>query len=213
MSLTCSLACRSALLDGEIVVEDTSGVSVFDSLPSAMKHQPHRLVLYAFDLLHLDGQDLRQQDLVERRSMLSEIIKPDFAIRYSEHFDGDGVVFFAATVQHGLRALSPSARRAAIAAGRQRLGSRQRTWSRANSCCSGLNGIRRTAMGFAMPASKRCCLRRFRGNVSAAGARWQPPLALDGCQAGGGAPVALLSAMRAAPIRRRSLVRLIGSYG
>jgi bifunctional non-homologous end joining protein LigD len=33
-----SLACRSALLDGEIVVEDTNGVSDFDSLPSAMKH-------------------------------------------------------------------------------------------------------------------------------------------------------------------------------
>jgi len=58
------------------VVEDTNGVSDFDSLPSAMKHQPHRLALYAFDLLHLDGQDLRQRELVERRAMLSEIIKP-----------------------------------------------------------------------------------------------------------------------------------------
>jgi ATP-dependent DNA ligase len=85
-----SLACRSALLDGEIVVEDTNGVSDFDSLPSAIRYEPDRLVFYAFDLLHLDGQDLRQRELVDRRAMLSEIIKPVFAIRYSEHFEGDG---------------------------------------------------------------------------------------------------------------------------
>jgi bifunctional non-homologous end joining protein LigD len=63
------------------VVEDTNGVSDFDSLPSAIRHEPDRLVFYAFDLLHLDGQDLRQRELLERRAMLSEIIKPAFPIR------------------------------------------------------------------------------------------------------------------------------------
>ena len=100
-----SLACRSALLDGEIVVEDTNGVSDFDSLPSAIRHEPDRLVFYAFDLLHLDGQDLRQRELVERRARLSEIIKPTFAIRYSGHFEGDGPAFFAAAVKHGLEGI------------------------------------------------------------------------------------------------------------
>jgi bifunctional non-homologous end joining protein LigD len=97
-----SLACRSALLDGEIVVEDRNGVSVFDSLPSAIRHEPDRLVFYAFDLLHLDGQDLRQQGLLDRRARLSAIIKPDFAVRYSGHFERDGPAFFAAAVKHGL---------------------------------------------------------------------------------------------------------------
>jgi ATP-dependent DNA ligase len=50
--------------------------------------------------------------------MLSEIIKPVFAIRYSEHFEGDGSVFFAAAVQHGLEGIV-SRRRAVTAAGRQ----------------------------------------------------------------------------------------------
>src|SRR5204862_8358271 len=50
-----SLACRSALLDGEIVVEDTNDVSDFDSLSSAIRYKPDRLVFYAFDLLHLAG--------------------------------------------------------------------------------------------------------------------------------------------------------------
>jgi bifunctional non-homologous end joining protein LigD len=62
-------------------------------------------VFYGFDLLHLDGQDLRQRELVERRSILSEIIKPVFAIRYSEHFEGDGADFFAAAVKHGLEGI------------------------------------------------------------------------------------------------------------
>ena len=96
-----SFGCRSALIDGEIVVEDTNGVSDFDSLPSAIRYHPDRLVFYAFDLLHLDGQDLRQRELVERRARLSEIIKPTFAIRYSGHFEGDGLAFFAAPVLIG----------------------------------------------------------------------------------------------------------------
>jgi len=100
-----SLACGSALLDGEIVVEDTNGVSDFDSLQLAIRHEPRRLVFYAFDLLHLDGQDLRERELVERRAMLSRIIKPAFAIRYSEQCEGDGAVFFAAAVKHGLEGI------------------------------------------------------------------------------------------------------------
>jgi len=100
-----SLACRSALLDGEIVVEDTNGVSDFDSLPSAIRHEPHRLVFYAFDLLHLDSQDLRQRELLDRRARLSETITPAFAIRYSEHFEGEGPAFFVAAVKHGLEGI------------------------------------------------------------------------------------------------------------
>jgi len=43
---------------------------------------------------------------VERgAAMLSEIIKPLFAIRYSEHFGGDGAVFFGAAVQHGVEGI------------------------------------------------------------------------------------------------------------
>jgi hypothetical protein len=40
------------------------------------------------------NSELRQREPVERGAMLSEIIKPLFAIRYGEHFEGDGAVFF-----------------------------------------------------------------------------------------------------------------------
>ena len=53
------IVCHSAPLDGEVVIEDENDVSNFDALPRAIKHDPPRLVFFAFDLLHLDGMDLR----------------------------------------------------------------------------------------------------------------------------------------------------------
>ena len=48
---------------------------------------------------------MRQRELLDRRARLSEIIKPAFAIRYSEHFEGEGPAFFAAAVKHGLEGI------------------------------------------------------------------------------------------------------------
>jgi hypothetical protein len=67
------LACKSALLDGEVVVEDENGVSDFDALHYAIRHHPQRLVFFAFDLLRLDGADLRSRPLVERRAKLASL--------------------------------------------------------------------------------------------------------------------------------------------
>jgi ATP-dependent DNA ligase len=51
------LRCRSALIDGEIIVQDAKGVSDFAVLRAAIKREPHRLVMFAFDLLFIDGAD------------------------------------------------------------------------------------------------------------------------------------------------------------
>jgi ATP-dependent DNA ligase len=99
------LACHSALIDGEIIVEDDNGASDFDALPWAIKHDPHRLVFFAFDLLHLNGMDLRPLPLIERRAKLAELIDLCWAVRYSEHFEGDAAAFFAAAVKHGLEGI------------------------------------------------------------------------------------------------------------
>jgi ATP-dependent DNA ligase len=53
------LRCRSALIDGEIIVQDEKGVSDFAALRAAIEWEPHRLVMFGFDLLFLDGADLR----------------------------------------------------------------------------------------------------------------------------------------------------------
>jgi len=101
-----SLPCRSAVIDGEIVVEDDQGVSDFDALPWAIRHDPRRLVFFTFDLLNLDSEDLRRRELVARRDKLQSLIEEGSrALRYSESFEGDGRAFFAAAVHHGLEGI------------------------------------------------------------------------------------------------------------
>src|SRR6187397_1600695 len=62
------LHCKAALIDGEVIVQDENGISDFDALRSAIHKARHRLVMFAFDLLHLDGKDLRRTPLLERGS-------------------------------------------------------------------------------------------------------------------------------------------------
>ena len=65
-----NLRCQSAIIDGETIVQDGNGASDFEALSSALRQRSHSIILYAFDLLHLDGKDLRQQTLTERRDSL-----------------------------------------------------------------------------------------------------------------------------------------------
>ena len=71
-----SLACRSAVLDGELVLPDKIGAPDFRGLHHAMAsaRRHHELVFFAFDLLHQDGLDLRPLPLVERRRRLARLI-------------------------------------------------------------------------------------------------------------------------------------------
>jgi ATP-dependent DNA ligase len=77
VSSAAKLKVRSAILDGEVIVQDARGVSDFEALKSAMRWRPGSLILYAFDLLHLNGVDLRNKPLLERRSKLKELIGAD----------------------------------------------------------------------------------------------------------------------------------------
>ena len=66
-----------------------------------MRWQPHTIILYAFDLLHLDGKDLRQQTLIERRAKLKALIgnAAENRIQFSDEFDGDGDALFKACAE------------------------------------------------------------------------------------------------------------------
>jgi bifunctional non-homologous end joining protein LigD len=91
------LPAKTALIDGEIVVEDERGVSNFSMLQVALKEgRRDAFVYYVFDLLHLDGRDLRELPLIERKAELKRLIDSAKAagttIRYSEHFDEDGAL-------------------------------------------------------------------------------------------------------------------------
>ena len=92
-----NLRCQSAIIDCEAIVQDDNGASDFEALRSAMRWKPQSIILYAFDLLHLDGTDLRQQTLLERRAHLKALIgkEADNRIQLSDEFDGDGHTLLA----------------------------------------------------------------------------------------------------------------------
>jgi bifunctional non-homologous end joining protein LigD len=87
------LDAHAVILDGEVIVQSADGRSDFHALEKALKarHGPDRLVYYAFDLLYLDGLDLRGAPLVERKRVLQSLLtKVGDPVRFSEHLVGDG---------------------------------------------------------------------------------------------------------------------------
>ena len=89
-----------------------------------MRWRPDSIILYAFDLMHLNGKDLRQQALSMRRLILKDLLGSDeeSRIQFSEEFEGDGDAFFKACAQHGLKASFPSIAWRNIGAGAPRHG-------------------------------------------------------------------------------------------
>ena len=86
-----------AIIDGEVIVQDENGLSDFRALRASITSNPHRLIFYAFDLLHIDGKDLRRTPLIERRAKLEELIgkhDPQFPIQFSAHVLGNGDAMF-----------------------------------------------------------------------------------------------------------------------
>ena len=71
---------------------------------------PHTLRFYAFDILHLNGEDLRDQPLLDRRSKLKGLLGRDRTspIQFSDEFTGDSAAFFRACAKHGLEGVAPS---------------------------------------------------------------------------------------------------------
>jgi len=107
VSAAVNLRCKSAIIDGEAIVQDGDGISDFDALSFAMRWQPQSIVLYAFDLMHLDGRDLRRQPLSERRSILQALVGNDdeSRVQFSDEFTGDGAALFKACAERGIEGI------------------------------------------------------------------------------------------------------------
>jgi bifunctional non-homologous end joining protein LigD len=101
------LRVKSVTLDGEGVVCRPDGVSDFDKLRAAVGRLGSRdAFLYAFDLLELDGENMRLYEWHVRRTTLRSLIKRAGAgIRLSEHLDGDGVAAFQHACHMGLEGI------------------------------------------------------------------------------------------------------------
>ncbi|TIN83073.1 RNA ligase family protein [Mesorhizobium sp.] len=100
------LGARSAIIDGEVIAPIASGAPDFHALRSAMTWNAERLAFVTFDILHLDGRDLRALPTVERRAILWDLVKPaDGAIQFSQHVDGHGKKFFEGVERMGLEGM------------------------------------------------------------------------------------------------------------
>jgi len=94
-----------AVIDGEIVVLDDKGQSDFSRLQEWRSEADGQLYYYLFDILWLDGRDLTQLPLTERRDILRSIMPDNDMLRMSENFEASGTEFFAAAKKMGLEGI------------------------------------------------------------------------------------------------------------
>jgi bifunctional non-homologous end joining protein LigD len=88
-----TLAAKSCIIDGEAIVVDQNGLSVFDLL--RYRNHDHAATLCAFDLLELDGADLRRKPIEERKQHLARALRmPHHGIALNATYDNDGTVVF-----------------------------------------------------------------------------------------------------------------------
>jgi bifunctional non-homologous end joining protein LigD len=109
------IAAERAVLDGEIAVLDSKGVSQFhliqprisNSDPNSIAHMVRSIpvVYFVFDLLYLDGYDLRNVPLAKRRELLESIVTPGPVLRLSEAFPGAGEEMLEAARETGLEGI------------------------------------------------------------------------------------------------------------
>jgi bifunctional non-homologous end joining protein LigD len=106
---------KTAILDGEIAALDSRGlpsfellqrrITVADASAIATLARKDPCVFFAFDLLYLDGQDLRGLPLIQRKELLREILKPADLVRFSDHFIGNGPELLAGAKAQGLEGI------------------------------------------------------------------------------------------------------------
>lgn len=106
---------KVAILDGEVVVLDEHGRSSFSLMQQRTGIRAHGrqaasnpdlpIVYYAFDLLYLDGYDLRHVTLEERKRVLYEVLRTGDLVRYSDHYPGQGLALFQVAKQKSLEGI------------------------------------------------------------------------------------------------------------
>jgi bifunctional non-homologous end joining protein LigD len=111
-----SIKARSVILDGEIVALDEQGRPSFGLMQQrtgigAGGHRIQRtrddipVVYYVFDLLYLDGYNLMQAELEQRKELLASILTQSDLVRYSDHYVGNGKALLKAAAERELEGI------------------------------------------------------------------------------------------------------------
>jgi bifunctional non-homologous end joining protein LigD len=112
-----ALPARSCLIDNEIIVFNDEGLAAYDLL-RARTHD-HRAILCAFDLIELDGADLRPTTIEDRRQQLAWLLRSAHdGIAMNRHYDGDGAMVYKDACAYGCEGIVSKRRGSPYSAGR-----------------------------------------------------------------------------------------------
>ncbi|MEX2673124.1 MAG: DNA ligase D [Phycisphaeraceae bacterium] len=123
------LPAHDAIVDGEIVALQPDGTTSFQQLQNALRQRRTPLTFFAFDLLYVNGHDLRTCRLIERKQLLRQLIEGGFGnthaiVRYVDHQPGSGGPFFQHACDFGLEGVISKRADATYTSGRSR------TWTK-----------------------------------------------------------------------------------
>jgi bifunctional non-homologous end joining protein LigD len=112
---------HEAIIDGEIGAQNALGIATLDNLHRALEAGVYESLVYvAFDLLFLDGQDLRRWPLLSRKQALRDLLKPleGTRIQYSNHLEGDPTRLYERLCELGAEGIVSKAAHAPYRGGR-----------------------------------------------------------------------------------------------
>jgi len=93
------------VLDGEIVVLNEKGFPDFQKIQHYTDNTDYPICYYVFDLLSIDGKDLKHLPLTDRKELLKALLPKNEVIKYSDHIRENGISFFKAAVQNDLEGI------------------------------------------------------------------------------------------------------------
>ena len=154
------LRCRSAVIDGEVIVQDEAGRSDFTAVQEAIRWHPERLVFFAFDLPFLNDEDLREAPLEERREFLQIIITQSFQgrergrarIQFSHCAVGNGPAVFAEAEKLGLEGIVSKRRDSHYRSGRTDRWRKVKCWTKSELVVVGTAVDKKTGAPIALLA-------------------------------------------------------------
>jgi bifunctional non-homologous end joining protein LigD len=95
------LKITSAIFDGEIVVLDKKGKASFQNVQNYQRLKEGAVIYYVFDLLFLEGYDLREFTLLKRKELLKAALKSSSHVKYCDHVEKEGIKFFKKASEKG----------------------------------------------------------------------------------------------------------------
>jgi bifunctional non-homologous end joining protein LigD len=146
-----SLGAESAILDGEVVVLDETGRSSFSDLQAAFQDGKHADLLYfAFDILHLNGHNLRGLPLLKRKQILEMLLsqtESNSALRLCEHIEARGDLVFAKAAELGAEGIVSKLTSAPYTSGRGSSWLKMKATTKQEFVIGGFTSLAKTGKG------------------------------------------------------------------